>query len=134
MSDALWDALALPIQLAFFFYSSAAKKMVAMYPSPAGATESLLSLTGWQELVAVNPFLARLEPDVEALLVKRWTAAPEYFLAPIDRCFELVGAIRLHWRGFSGGDKAWREIEAFFARLRPQTPVPLDREPEIAHA
>jgi hypothetical protein len=47
--------------------------------------------------------------------------ARDYFLAPIDACFELVGLIRLHWRGLSGGTEAWREIEAFFARLRERS-------------
>jgi hypothetical protein len=30
----------------------------------------------------------------------------------------LVGLIRLHWRGLSGGGEAWREIGDFFARLK----------------
>ena len=48
----------------------------AFYPSPAGATESLLPLETWEELAAANPLLASLEPDVEALLVcKRRRAA-----------------------------------------------------------
>ncbi len=45
--------------------------MQAYYPSPMGATESLLRLEAWKELEAANPVLATLEPDVEALLVDR---------------------------------------------------------------
>ena len=41
------------------------------YPSPMGATESLLGLDAWERLEAANPVLGELEPDVEALLVNR---------------------------------------------------------------
>lgn len=121
MSDMEWDGFALPINLAFFFQSTPAAKVVAMYPSPAGATESLLPLGAWQSLVTSNPPLAAMEPDVEALLVNRLGQTGEYYIAPIDVCFELVGLIRLHWRGLSGGDKAWEEVKGFFGRLRTGT-------------
>lgn len=123
MSDADWECLALPIQLAFLFRSKAADRVVAMYPSPAGATESLLSLSNWDNLVAANPTLAELKPNVQALLVHRLTAAPEYYIAPIDVCFELVGLIRLHWRGFSGGENVWHEVDGFFIRLKDRARV-----------
>lgn len=118
MTDAEWESLALPIDLAFFFYSTPQQKMSAMYPSPAGPTESLLTLSSWETLVRQNPALQTMEADVEALLVNRSKGAREYFIAPIDVCFELVGTIRVHWRGLSGGDEVWREIENFFAKLR----------------
>jgi len=118
MSDAEWEELALPISLAFFFYDTPNRKMAAYYPSPAGATESLLPLTAWETLVGANPVLRDMRPDVETLLVNRVRETREYFLAPIDVCFELVGSIRIHWRGFSGGEEVWREIDRFFARLR----------------
>lgn len=117
MSDAEWESLSLPIGLAFFFYNTPGQKMVAMYPSPAGATESLLPLTAWENLVANNPQLKDLETDVEALLINRVKEKRENFIVPIDKCFELVGTIRLHWKGFSGGEDVWREIDKFFAAL-----------------
>jgi Family of unknown function (DUF5947) len=118
MTDMEWEGLALPISLAFFFYDSPNEKMAAYYPSPAGATESLLPLTAWEALIAANPILRDLRPDVETLLVNRVHEAREYFLAPIDICFELVGLIRVHWRGLSGGEEVWREIDGFFKRLK----------------
>lgn len=121
MTDAEWENLALPIDLAFFFYSTPQEKMTAMYPSPAGPTESLLTLTSWQALVKQNPSLQTMQRDVEALLVNRSQGAREYFLAPIDACYELVGTIRMHWRGLSGGDAVWQEIEKFFAKLRAES-------------
>jgi hypothetical protein len=124
MTDGDWESLALPIDLAFFFYSTPSEKMTAMYPSPAGPTESLLPLTSWEALVRQNPVLQNMEVDVEALLLNRAGAAREYFLAPIDKCYELVGTIRMHWRGLSGGDDVWREIENFFAKLRSEAKPP----------
>ena len=113
IEDAQWDDLALPINFDFLFHDSVAGKLTA-YPGPAGVAESLLRLTAWQTLVEQNPALGRMEPDVEALLVNRVGETREYFIAPIDGCFELVGLIRLHWHGLSGGDEVWREIGGFF--------------------
>jgi hypothetical protein len=134
MSDAQWDSLALPIQLAFLFHCTPAGKVMALYPSPAGTTESLLSLTSWNELVSENPILGTMQADVEALLINRLKDAREYYLAPIDACFELAGLIRLHWRGFSGGDKVWAELERFFAKLRQNSASEGERESEAGHA
>ena len=117
MSDEQWDSLAIPVNMAFLTTGSDGG-LHCHYPSPAGATESLLTLEGWEELVAQNPVLSTLEPDVEALLVSRVGERHEYFLVPIDACFELVGLIRVHWRGFSGGGQAWERIGDFFAGLR----------------
>jgi hypothetical protein len=48
---------------------------------------------------------------------------------PIDRCFALVGLIRTHWRGLSGGAEAWQAIRDFFAQLRN----PVAKPPEWRH-
>jgi hypothetical protein len=106
ITDAQWESLLIPIGMAFFYDSSEAKRVVALYPSPAGATESLLPLETWQDIVREHDLLARMEPDVEALVANRLTSArgstiggargDEYFLLPIDECFHLVGLIRLH--------------------------------------
>ena len=118
LSDPEWENLALPINLAFFFYSTPQQKMNAMYPSPAGATESLLPLTAWTSLVERNSELTTMVPDVEALLINRVGKEREYYIVPIDLCFELIGLIRVHWRGLSGGDKVWEEVDKFFSKLR----------------
>jgi hypothetical protein len=118
MTDMQWEALMIPISLAFFYRDGASSRMVAMYPSPAGATESLLSLEAWDEIRAQNRALQVMEPDVEALLVNRVSKIPEYFLVPIDECFRLVGIIRTHWKGLSGGTEVWKHIQQFFDHLR----------------
>jgi hypothetical protein len=91
---------------------------VALYPGPAGAAESALRLESWREIADANPELQRLQPDVEALLVNRVGVARQYFVAPIDECYKLVGLIRMHWRGLSGGAVVWGEIGRFFDDLR----------------
>ena len=128
LSDGQWDGLQIPVAMAFFFVQSDLGHAVAFYPSPAGATESLLPLATWDELVAANPILQRMLPDVQALLVYRPRGeAQRCYVVPIDACYELVGLIRRHWKGFDGGEEAWREIEAFFTTLtersRPPAPV-----------
>ncbi|CAB3799193.1 DUF5947 family protein [Pararobbsia alpina] len=117
LSDELWDALAIPIGIAFFYRDSAAQRLIAMYPGAAGAMQSSLDLGAWDCLVADNPVLETLEPDVEALLVNRVEGAREHFRVPIDQCYALTGVIRARWRGLSGGVDAWRAIHACFAAL-----------------
>jgi hypothetical protein len=132
MTDADWDGLLIPINLAFFFQNSLDGRVSALYPSPAGATESLLPLEAWTSIVRNNPALNNMEPDVEALLANRVGAsrglsAAEYYIVPIDACYKLVGLIRMHWRGLSGGTDVWKEIGAFFADLRTKAEVVTDK-------
>jgi hypothetical protein len=118
LTEGQWEELHLPINLAFFFYSSPAGRVIAAYPSPAGATESLLPLEAWHELEAENPVLRELDPDVEALLVHRVGSAREHYLVPIDECYKLVGLLRTSWRGLSGGTEVWDAIGWFFVNLK----------------
>ncbi len=118
LTDGQWDSLLIPIQLAFFFYNSQAERTVALYPSPAGATESLLDLESWDEIVRDNPVLKEIVPDTEALLVNRVNGAREYYIVPIDRCYKLVGLIRMNWSGLAGGTEVWKEIGKFFEELK----------------
>jgi hypothetical protein len=111
LSDVQWAALNLPIDLAFFLHSTAAGGVVAVYPSPAGATEAPVSVEAWEAL-------SDLKPDVEALLVNRVRGAREYYRVGIDRCYQLVGLVRTHWRGMSGGPALWEEIGRYFATLK----------------
>jgi hypothetical protein len=117
MDDQEWDSLLIPINLAFFVDSSAAGRVIAQYPSPGGAMESSLDLEYWNAIVERNPVLRKFEPDVEALLVNRLAGGTQYYRAPIDQCFRLVGIIRMHWRGLSGGQEVWQEIDQFFGEL-----------------
>ena len=74
-----------------------------------------------------------LEPDVEAVLLRRHDESYECYLVPIDVCYELVGVVRSRWTGLGGGAEVWREIEAFFAALDDRsTLVPRDTAPRRA--
>lgn len=121
-----WDELQIPVGLAFLFRNSVLGRMIAFYPSPAGATESELPLDVWDRIVEHSPQLAVLRPDVEALLVRR-SDGPDgsCHLVPIDTCYELVGRLRMLWRGFDGGTEAHEAMDQFFARVEARSrPAP----------
>jgi hypothetical protein len=125
LPDSSWESLRIPVDIAFFFFNSEEGRTMAFYPSPMGPTESQLGLEAWSGIEAANPVLARMEPDVEALLVNRARGARRQWLLPIGDCYRLVGTIRLHWKGLSGGKEVWSEIDDFFEgldrRARPAT-------------
>jgi hypothetical protein len=118
LDERAWDELQIPVGLAFLFHNSAHDRMVALYPGPAGATESELDLPAWDRIGSGRPELATLRPDVEAILVRRGV---EGFLVPIDACYELVGRLRRVWRGFDGGREAHQSIDEFFERVRARS-------------
>jgi hypothetical protein len=131
LDDAMWAELRLPVDMAFFFHSSTAGRVMAYYPSPMGPTESLLGLDAWASLEAANPVLRTLEPDVEALLVDRARGARRQWIVPIDECYALVGLIRTRWRGLTGGTEVWKELGGFFEQLdRRSRPASHDHERE----
>jgi hypothetical protein len=118
MTDAQWDSLLIPIGLAFFVKSSTEGRVLAMYPGAAGSAESLLSLDTWTDIAQENPVLDEMDADVEALLVNRLNRPAEYYLTPIDKCYELVGVIRSNWRGLAGGAEVWQKIRDYFTELK----------------
>jgi Family of unknown function (DUF5947) len=129
MTDEQWDDLMIPVNMVYIFRSSTAKRAMAFYPSPAGPTESLLNLQSWEALASDNPVLHEMEPDVEALLINRVRDTREYYIVPIDSCYQLVGLIRTSWRGLSGGEEVWKAIAEFFADVRAKS-RPLRGEPD----
>jgi hypothetical protein len=139
LTDADWAELQIPVAMAFFFYNSALGRVVAGYPSPAGATECELDLAAWDRLAAAHPLLGALAPDVEAILVNRAEGATEVFLIPVDECYALVGELRMKWQGFDGGAEARAALAAFLDSLRRRArplparePVPGPRQAELS--
>ncbi len=139
-----WDALRIPVDLAFFFRQTLSDgssgdeprglagdhHLVAFYPGPGGATESLLDLEAWSELATSNPVLNALEPDIEAVLLRSDDDGFVCFLVPIDVCYELVGVVRTWWTGLGGGAEVWRHISDFFADLESRADsVPAGGQP-----
>jgi len=117
LGDDLWAKFQIPIGLAFFMRRERGQGTLALYPSPAGATESELHLAAWDELVDANPVLGDLEAEVEALIVNRMVEPHRHAVVPIDRCYELVGMIKARWEGISGGRAIDDAVGEFFAGL-----------------
>jgi len=133
-----WEALQIPVGVAFFFTNSALGRTVAFYPGPAGACESELDLDAWKAISGADARVGLLADDVEALLVRVPDADPETnpetntadhsreaefaqpqsFLVPIDACYEFVGRLRMLWRGFDGGQEAREFIDNFFSQIK----------------
>ncbi|MCV7102212.1 DUF5947 family protein [Mycobacterium palustre] len=121
-----WEALQIPVGVAFLFTNSALGRTVAFYPGPAGATESELDLDAWNAIGRADPRARLPADDVEALLVRvpdDHDAEPQTYLVPIDACYEFVGRLRLLWRGFDGGQEARAYLDDFFARIEDRAVV-----------
>ena len=124
MSDAQWDSLMIPINMAFFFHSS-----------PDDASGGHVSQPGGRDrIVAVAGSLER-DRSRKIRSWKKWSRTSkrywsiasvtragftqaEYYLLPIDQCYKLVGLIRSQWRGFSGGMEVWQQMRVSSANLR----------------
>lgn len=120
LSPSELDQLQIPVGLAFFLRTSRDGQLAGFYPSPGGATQCELDLAAWRQLADAHPLLAAAADDVEAVLISKDGPAggAEYYVVPVDVCYELAGAIRLSWRGFDGGAEAREHIAAFLARVR----------------
>lgn len=121
-----WETLQIPVGLAFFFKNSPLERTVAFYPGPAGATESELDLSSWNEIRTADPRVDMLANDTEAVLVRvpdDETATPQSYLLPIDTCYEFVGRLRMLWHGFDGGQQVREFIDEFFGLLDERSKV-----------
>jgi hypothetical protein len=108
--------LGVPVGLAFFVVGVDGA-VVAHYPSPVGATEWDVDADAWLGARERCPALRDLQPGVQAFLVNTARGAREHWIVPIDDCFRLVGLIRTHWQGITGGRDVWVEIGRFFDGL-----------------
>lgn len=121
IGPAQWDAAQIPVSTAFFFRNSVLDRIVAFYPSPAGATECTLGPETCDEIAGADPLFTDLVSDVEAVLVTREGSGFASYLVPIDACYELVGLMRARWKGFDGGSELRGEMGRFFAALRERS-------------
>ncbi len=118
LDAALWRALDVPVGLVFVL-RHAGGEAEAFYPGAAGAVAATMPAGAWGALVAADPALADLVPEVEAVLVRRGVrGSPDSaFVVPVDRCYELVGLVRGWWSGTTGGDAVWDGIARWFEAL-----------------
>ena len=118
LDDALWRRLDVPVGLVFFLRHSSGE-VEAFYPGAAGAVAADLPPGAWGALLAADPSLADLVPDVEALLIRHGVRdSPDAaYVLGVDRCYELVGLVRGWWSGTSGGAEVWDGIDRWFEAL-----------------
>ena len=114
-----WDALGIPVAVAYCYRDSMNDRSIVCYPGPAGIIDADLEPAVWDALRAATPLAAHVEDDVEALLVRgaRGTHVLSCYLVPITAAYELAGRLRSAWQGFSGGDAATAMLAEFFADL-----------------
>ncbi len=112
------DALRVPVGLAFFLRSSALARWVAIFPSPAGATEADVEDDA-ACILEDSAFARTARDDVEAVMVRtNRDGRCDCFITPIDVCYECVASLRIHWKGIGGGDEAHQAIDEIVERLR----------------
>ena len=113
------------------FRNSVQDRVVAFYPSPAGATESELPLDAWDRIVEANPQLGLLLPDVEALLIHRSDREHGDFSlhAGADRRLLRAGRHDAHRRGAAStaAQEARAAMDAFFAMVPSPAAGPATR-------
>ncbi|GAA2804594.1 DUF5947 family protein [Saccharopolyspora taberi] len=117
LDDALWAEFGIPVGLAFFVRSGESDRVTAFYPNPVGTMRAAVDPAGWESLVGANPDLSAMDTDIESLLVERLRGGTNAWLLPVDECYRLVALLRTHWRGFTGGDQVWRQLDRFLADL-----------------
>lgn len=113
------EKLGVPVGLAFFVVRGDGM-VLAHYPSPAGPTQWEVDRQAWDEVVEDCAELGDMCQDVEALLVNTAADQRQHWIVGIDDCYRLVGVVRQHWKGLSGGGTVWPEIRRFFAELDQQ--------------
>lgn len=125
MPEEVWASLSIPVDMAFFVYSSTKEDLEVFFPSPLGPIQSELSQHSKSLLKTMNPIIKVLSHednrDALALLVNRTETSSEYFLIPIDQCYKLIGLMRKNWRGFGGGKEMHVMIAQFFQELRSKS-------------
>ena len=110
--------LGVPVGLVFFFRAETLSRWVAVFPSPAGATEADLPDHSWDPIVESSPLVRTMKADVEGLLVHRKRSGETFTLvAPIDACYALTAVLRTKWKGIDGGDDVRVAVDEFLGRL-----------------
>jgi hypothetical protein len=115
-----WRTLEIPVQAAYFVYSSVSGKITAYYPSPHGSVESLIKMDAWRNLERANPVLMRLIPDVQALLVGGAGLASESWIVGINVCYRLVATVRSCWLQPDAKNAMQQSLGRFFESLRAE--------------
>ena len=117
LSDELWAAFQIPIGLAFFMRSRRPAGSSAV-PEPGGRHRVRARPRAWDRARGGQPG-ARAARARRRGADRQPPARPAaYAIAPIDRCYRLVGIIKANWEGISGGARSRRRRRRFFDDLR----------------
>jgi hypothetical protein len=112
LSEGDWQALGVPIRLAFFVRDGErGSGGRAVYPSAAGPVTTSLGPEAFVLLESKGARVSELLPRVEALLVQTGTSGVRAYRAPLDVAYRLVGILR------SGSTAASGAVERFFSEL-----------------
>ena len=84
------------------------ERVMAYYPGPMGATESLLRPRGVARARAGQPGAASSSPTSRRCSSTARSARAEQWIVPIDECLRLVGVIRTRWRGSPAARRSGR--------------------------
>ena len=119
--DPGWQALGIPVRLAFLFHRSAARRWIAVIPSASGPAWVALPQPACDAFLRAHPRVRQLVGDVEALLVRReQSRLLECFGCPIDRCYALVALMHEARRGGESRPDVHAGIESLLAQLRAE--------------
>lgn len=119
IDDEIWADLGVPVGLAFFTTRSPSAEVVATFPGRSGIIEAFVPLRAWSALERRFSVLRRMQPEVEALLVRRSSRHRDYFLVSIDHGYELCGLLRGSEATTTSPELA--TVQRFFERLDEQT-------------
>ncbi len=119
IDDDIWAELGVPVGLGFFTSRRPSAEVVATFPGRSGIIEAFVPLKAWSELERRFPVLRRMQPDVEALLVRRSSRHRDYFLVSIDHGYELGGLLRGSEAPLSSPELG--TVQRFFERLDERT-------------
>jgi len=111
-----WAAIGVPVQIAFVVMDDDGVPTVR-YPGPTGVTHADLGDLAWRDLLLETPELAKLEPEVEALLIRDRSDECTRHIVPIDDCFRLIALMQTSWVGITGGPDMWATVDRWFAEL-----------------
>jgi hypothetical protein len=113
LSEADWQALGVPIRLAFFVRDDErAAGGRAVYPSAAGPVSTSLAPEAFALLESRGAPVSMLLPRVEALLVHSSLAGVRAYRVPVDAGYRLVGLLRSASNGGSALERFFGELDA----------------------
>jgi len=89
-----FEALGIPVRVAFLYPSRVHDCVFAVYPNGGGAAEATLPRAAWEMLVVQHPTLACIELDVEGLFVNAIGEESDVYRLSVDVGHRIVGTLR----------------------------------------